>query len=89
MSKSMEDSLAQIIEKLKTERDELRVKAHLAKMEAQEEWEALESKWQDLESRMNQIGSETKDTSRNFLEASESLAHELADAFRHFRNRLK
>ena len=39
-----EDKLKRLLERLETERDELRVKLGLAKLEAREEWHELEEK---------------------------------------------
>ena len=44
---------------LKRERDELRVKAHLARMEASDEWKEIESKLVHLESRLKELARET------------------------------
>jgi predicted nucleic acid-binding Zn-ribbon protein len=88
MSK-LDESFDDLVQRLKTERDELRVKAHLAKLEAEQEWQSMESKWADLEQRIEQIGDEAKETGESFVEASERLARDLAEAFRNFRRNLK
>jgi len=40
-----------IVADLKALRDQARVKAHLGAMEAQDEWQKLESKWENFEAR--------------------------------------
>lgn len=41
----------QMIEKLRQQRDELKVKIHLAKADAAAEWSAVEEKWANLKNR--------------------------------------
>ncbi len=40
-----------LMERLKTERDEIALKVHLASMELKDEWEELETKWDQFSSR--------------------------------------
>ena len=40
-----------IVADMKALRDQARVKAHLGAMEAQDEWQKLESKWENFEAR--------------------------------------
>lgn len=40
-----------LMQDLEKTRDELRVKLHLASMEAKEEWDELESKWESFSAR--------------------------------------
>lgn len=44
-------SFDKIVADLKALRDQARVKAHLGAMEAQDEWQKLESKWETFEAR--------------------------------------
>ncbi|NIR79399.1 MAG: hypothetical protein GWO00_13825, partial [Gemmatimonadetes bacterium] len=46
------EKLAEVVERLRRERDELRVKVRLGTMEARDEWQELEEKWKSLESRV-------------------------------------
>ena len=41
----MREEFAKLVEKLKTERDEINLKMHLASMEAKKEFEEAEKKW--------------------------------------------
>ncbi len=82
------NTLSEMLERLKQERDELRVKVHLAKMDAEDEWRDIEERWEDLERRAADIADKTKETSASFLAASESLGAEIGEAFRRFRDRL-
>ena len=44
----MKEEFNNLVERLKTERDELKLKAHLASMEAREEFAGAEEKWEQL-----------------------------------------
>lgn len=83
-----EERTRQLIQKLRTERDELRVRMHLARAELREEWEGLEKKWERLESRLGQAGEEAREASRDVGAAAGNLAEEIAGAYRRIRDRL-
>jgi hypothetical protein len=73
---------------LRQERDELRVRMHLAKAEIRDEWEALERKWSHLEGRMRVAGDETREASREVGSAFSVLADEIGSAYRRIRRQL-
>ena len=83
------DDLAEIVAKLREERDELRVRAHLATMEAKDEWDELEKKWQHVESRLAATKDDVADASRAVGAGIEVIAEELGTAYRRIRDRLK
>lgn len=76
------------LEELKQERDELRIRLHLAKMETSEEWQKLEHKLQKFESKAKELGDATADASRDMGAAVKLLGEEISDGFkkiaRHF-----
>ncbi len=82
------NTLSELLEHLKQERDELRVKVHLAKMDAEDEWRSIEERWEDFERRAGDVADKTKETSASFIAASEALGSEIGEALRRFRNRL-
>lgn len=70
---------------LKRERDELRVKAHLARMEASDEWKAIESKLAHLESRLKELARETDHAIVNAASrAAISFAEDMRDGLEKF-----
>lgn len=83
------EDLAQIAAKLKEERDELRVRMHLASMEIKDEWEELEKRWQHLEPKLAEAKDEVVETSRAVGAGLEVIAEELGAAYRRIRERLK
>ena len=65
---------------LERNRDEIRVKMHLASMDAKEEWTELEKKWEHFiaEARVSE-------SAQNVGGALEKLGHELKDAYKRLR----
>ncbi len=49
------DDLDQMIQKVRQQRDELKVKIHLAKADAADEWAAAEKKWEKLKPKMESM----------------------------------
>lgn len=73
---------------LRQERDELRVKVHLARMEANEEWQEIEQKLTKLESKAKELGGATAEAGKDIGAAAKLLGEEIRDGFkklaRHF-----
>jgi len=74
-----------IIDSVKQERDELKVKIHLASMEIRDEWEIVESKWQYFKSKATQLEHAANDSAHEVGEAVSTLGSELKEAYRHFK----
>ncbi|MGB5291805.1 MAG: hypothetical protein WBN41_10200 [Lysobacterales bacterium] len=80
--------IEEMLNELKQERDELRVRLHLAKLESSEEWQKLEAKLGKFESKAKGLGDATADASREMGAAVKLLGEEIRDGFkkiaRHF-----
>ena len=76
--------LDDIIEDLKTKRDELRVQVHLASKEAQEEWQELEEKFDSFVQR-----AQLKETGEGVGDALSQLGRELKVGFDRMRQAVK
>jgi len=76
------------LEELKQERDELRIRLHLAKMETSEEWQKLEDKLRKFESKAKELGDATADASKEMGAVVKLLGEEIGEGFkkiaRHF-----
>lgn len=68
------DTLAQI-------RDELRVKIHLAKLEARSEWERLEPKWWELEAKIDALETVSAEAGKGLKAAAELMIEELQKGY--------
>jgi chromosome segregation ATPase len=79
---------AHVMDKLRQERDELRLQMRLGKAELKEEWQALERKWEHLEGRMAGVAGEAREASREVGAAFGVLADELGEAYRRIRAKM-
>ena len=76
------EQLDHLILSLKKERDELRVKLRLAKMEAGDEWQELEKKFSKLETKAKDIGEATAQASKDMGAAAKLLGEEIGKGFK-------
>ena len=82
------EDVEELVEKLKQERDELGIKLHLAKMEANEEWQELERKWSKLEAKMKQVGDAAAESTGDVRAAAELLGQEIKEGFKRIAKQL-
>jgi hypothetical protein len=59
----MKEEFEKLVEKLKIERDEIKLKVHLASMDAKEEFEAAEKKWDQVKAKASEIAGDAMETS--------------------------
>ena len=74
--------------KLKTERDEMRVQAHLARAEFRDEWEELEQKWQKAEKAFDRLQDQAVETTAEMQRSAKVVMEEIAGAYDRIRQRL-
>ena len=70
------------MDELRKIRDELRVKAHLGKLEAEDAWHELEGRWEDLEAKADQLRRESGESMEDIKTAAKLLASELRDGYK-------
>ena len=80
--------LDEMARKLEQEAGELRVKIHLAKMEASDEWTELEEKLEKLRSRTKALGGATAEASKDIGAAAKLLGEEIRDGLKKVASRL-
>ena len=85
---NINEELAQISEQLKQERDEIKLKVHLASMEAKGEWEQAEATWAGLKDNLDDIVDETKETTEELLASAKIVADELGQTYERIKKRL-
>ena len=81
----MDDVKARIgetLDDLKRQRDELRLKYELAKLEANEEWIKLEKKLVKLDAKAHELGKATADASQDVAAAAKLLGEEIREGFK-------
>ena len=84
----IKEEINKLSEQLRRERDELRVKLNLAKMEAGDEWKKLEEKLSDLDAKAKELGDATSEASREIGAAAKLLGKEIGDGFKKIAKRL-
>jgi hypothetical protein len=77
-----------LLEKLKTERDEIMLKLHLASMEVKEEIEEADKHWETLKIKAAEIADDSKETSEEFIAKAKIVGEELKDAYSRITKRL-
>jgi hypothetical protein len=75
------DEINKLNETLKTECDELKLKIHFGKMEAQEEWGNVEKQWRHFQAKANELGSASKESAQEVRAAVKLLGEEVVHAF--------
>jgi len=76
------------LEDLRATRDELRVRLHLGKMDAQEQWDQLEKRWQHLESRLKVAGEAGREIAGDVGEAANLTLSEIKEGYAKLRKLL-
>ena len=74
-----------VIDSVTTERDELKVKMHLARMEVQDEWKVVEKKWQQFKSKSAQLEHVASGSAQEIGEAISILGGELKESYKRFK----
>ena len=85
---TMRERLTEMLAKLEQERDELKVRAHLGKAEAREEWDKLEGRIAELRGRLDKEGDEAGDVMEDVGAAAKLLGEEIRDGFARIRRSL-
>jgi len=73
--------LDKLVEKLKAERDELKLKMKLGSMEAKEEFERAEEKWSQLMSKASTIADGAAETSDEYISKAKVIGEELKETY--------
>lgn len=83
-----QEQLAALIAKLKQQRDDLAVRIHLGKAEAQEEWDKVTAKLDELTSEYEPLKGAIRETSDNVFAALKLVAGEVQEGFERIRKSL-
>lgn len=84
----MKEEFAKLFEKLKMERDELKLKIHLASMDAKKEFEGTEKIWSTLRIKASEIADDAVDTSEELIAKSKVVSEELKETYKRIAKRL-
>ncbi len=75
------DEMQKLLDSLATQRDELVLRAHLAKLEAREEWQELEGKLEDLRGKANNAAETAGDAAQDVAAAAKLLGEEIGKGY--------
>ena len=85
----MNKDIEKFWERLKTTRDELRLRAHLAGRELKDEIEVLEVKWQEAEKNIHQLQDNAIETTAELRESAHIVMEEISSSYERIKDRLK
>lgn len=83
---SVSNDYNKLVENLKTERDELNVRMHLAGAELRDDWQKLEERWEHLNSKLHQLGEASSESSGDINAAIKLLGEELKAGYKRVRS---
>ena len=78
---SAREEMDRLVRKLEQQRDELRVKMHLAKADSRDEWNKLERQWEAMRPQVVQASSVVGDTARDVGSALKLALEELGRGY--------
>lgn len=84
----LQEEFDKLVEKIKSERDEIRLKIHLASMDAKKEFEDAEEVWSQVKTIASDIADEAVETSEEFIAKSKIVGDELKETYRRISERL-
>ena len=84
----MKEEFDKLVEKLKTERDEINLKMHLASMDAREEFAEAEKKWGQIRVKASEIADDAVETSEEYIAKAKIVGEELKETYNRIAKRL-
>jgi SMC interacting uncharacterized protein involved in chromosome segregation len=85
---TLREKLARELEDLRATRDELRVRVHLGKLDAQDQWKQIEKQWQHVESKLKLAGETGRDVAEDIGEAASLAVEEMKEGYSKLRKLL-
>ncbi len=84
----LQKELSDLVETLKTERDELMVKLHLASMDIKDEFNDLDEKWDLISEKASEAANDAVEVSEDAIAKAKVVGEELKEAYQRIRARL-
>ncbi len=84
----IQKEFSELIETLKTERDEISLKLHLASMDAKDEFDSLDAKWDLVTQKAADITDDAVEVSEDAVEKAKIVGEELKEAYQRIRAKL-
>ena len=83
-----DDKMNELWEELKTQRDELRVRLHLAKADLKDEWKNVEEKLEAAQDKFEEVLQGTEATAKEVQGVLRIIGEEISQAYGRIRDRL-
>jgi hypothetical protein len=77
-----------MIAKLKQQRDELKLQAHLFKAETREEWDKAEVQWKQVQERSRRIGDTTGQVGEEIAGTLKNVGREIQEGYNRIRRKM-
>ena len=84
----MSDDINDFWEKLKAQRDEMKVQAHLARAEFRDEWDEVEKKWHKAEQKLHHVQDQAIETTAEMQRSAKVVMEEIASTYQRIKERL-
>ncbi len=84
----LQEEFNRLVGKLKSERDEIKLKMHLASMDAKKEYEDAEKIWDQVKAKASDIADDAVETSEEFIAKSKIVGEELKETYNRISKRL-
>jgi hypothetical protein len=85
----IKQEFSELVDSLKTERDEILLQLHLASMDAKDEFETLDEKWDLVAQKVAEMADDAEDISEEGIAKAKELGLELKDLYHRFQAKLK
>jgi flagellar motor protein MotB len=85
---SIKEDFDNLLDKLKTERDEIHLKLHLASMEAKAEFDTAEQQWHIVKTKAAEIADDSVETSEEVIAKAKIIGEELKETYHRIAKRL-
>lgn len=88
MANSYREELQRLIEQLQVERDQIRLRLHLAKAELRDDWVKAERQWEGFRQKSDRVLLELDQTGVEVKTTLKQLGEELKEGYRRIRRQL-
>ncbi len=85
---TLQERVEQQAEEMRATRDEIRVRLHLAKMDARDQWDQVEKLWDPAEAKLKELAHAAKEATEDIAEATQLVLNEMRDGYNKLRNLL-
>ncbi len=85
---TLQERMERELEDLRATRDELRVRLHLGKLDAKEQWEQVEKQWQHVESKLKLARETGREVAEDIGEATSLVVEEMKAGYSKLRKLL-